>query len=88
MRTRQERRSPIKTIAVEVGLYTHFKSSDRDQSLDKHLSISLDCFTFIKEPLLTINLCAPNEKQDKGNLGQKGLSDNTKVDFGATKNHG
>ena len=27
----------------------------------------------IKDPLLTIILCAPNEKQDKGNLGQKGL---------------
>ena len=42
----------------------------------------------LKDPLLTMTLCAPNEKQDKGNLGQKGLSDNTKVDFGATKNHG
>ena len=35
-----------------------------------------------------MTLCVLNEKQDKGNLGQKGLSDNTKVDFGATKNHG
>ena len=42
----QERRSPIKTTAVEVGLYTHFKSSDRDQSLDKHLSISFNYFIF------------------------------------------
>ena len=32
----------------------------------------------LKDPLLTMTLCAPNEKQDKGNLGQKGLSDNTK----------
>ena len=24
-----------------------------------------------KDPLLTMILCAPNEKQDKGNLGQK-----------------
>ena len=32
-----------------------------------------------------MTLCAPNETLDKGNLGQKGLSDNTKVDFGATK---
>ena len=44
--------------------------------------------TRLKDPLLTMTLCAPNEKQDKGNLGQKGLSDNTKVDFGATKDHG
>ena len=36
----------------------------------------------LKDPLLTMALCAPNEKQDKGNLGQKGLSDNTKVDLG------
>ena len=42
----------------------------------------------IKDPLLTMTLCAPNEKQNKGKLGQKGLSDNTKVDFGATKNQG
>ena len=33
-------------------------------------------------------LCATNEKSDKGNLGQKGLSDNTKVNFGAKKDHG
>ena len=33
-------------------------------------------------------LCAPTEKQDKGDLSQKGLSDNTKVAFGATKDHG
>ena len=39
-------------------------------------------------PLLTMTLCAPNEKQDKGKLGQRGLSDNTKVDFGAQKDHG
>ena len=39
-------------------------------------------------PLLTMTLCAPNVKRDKGNLDQKGLSDNTKVDFGATKNNG
>ena len=32
-----------------------------------------------------MTLCAPNKKQDKGNLGQKGLSDNMKVDFGATR---
>ena len=42
----------------------------------------------IKDPLLTMILCAPNEKQDKENLGQKRLSDNTKVGFGATKDHG
>ena len=40
-----------------------------------------------RDPLLTIILCALNVKQDKGNLGEKGLSDNTKVDFGTTKNH-
>ena len=44
--------------------------------------------TSFKDPLLTMTLSAPNEKQDKGNLGQKGLSDDTKVDFGATKDHG
>ena len=33
-------------------------------------------------------LCVPNETQDKGNLGQKGLSDNMKVDLSATKDHG
>ena len=43
---------------------------------------------YFKDPLLTIILCAPIEKQDKGNLGQKGLSDNMKVAFGATKDHG
>ena len=42
----------------------------------------------LKGPSLTITLCAPNEKHDEGNLGQKELSDNTKVHFGATKNHG
>ena len=40
-----------------------------------------------KDLLLTMTLCAPNEKQDKGNLGLKGLSDNTKVNFCATKDH-
>ncbi len=33
-------------------------------------------------------LCAPNETQDKENLGQKRLSDNTKADFEAKKDHG
>ena len=32
-------------------------------------------------------LRAQNEKQDKGNLGQTVLSDNTKVDFGVIKDH-
>ena len=41
-----------------------------------------------KDPLLTMILCAPIEKQDKGDLSQKGLTDNTKVTFGATKDHG
>ena len=44
--------------------------------------------SLFKDLLLTMILCLPNEKQDKGNLGQKGLSDNTKVDVGATRNHG
>ena len=35
-----------------------------------------------------MTLCAPSDTKDKGNLGQKGPSDNTKVDFGAKKNHG
>ena len=38
--------------------------------------------------LLTMTLCAPNEMLDNGNLGQKGLSYNSRVDFGATKDHG
>ena len=42
----------------------------------------------IKDPLLTMTLCAPNETKDKGHSGQKGFSDNTKVDFGAKKDHG
>ena len=42
----------------------------------------------LKDPLLTMILYAPNETKDKGNLGQKRLSDNTKVDFGAKKDHG
>ena len=42
----------------------------------------------VKDPLLTMTICAPNGKQNKGNLGQKRLLDNTKVDFGATKGHG
>ena len=29
-----------------------------------------------------------NEKREKRNLGQKALSDSTKVDFGARKDHG
>ena len=41
-----------------------------------------------KDPLLTMILCAPNEMEDKGSLGQKGLSDNKIVGFGATKDHG
>ena len=40
-----------------------------------------------KDPLLTMTLCA-RMKRDKGNLGQKGLLDNAKVDFDATKIHG
>ena len=35
----------------------------------------------LKGPLLTMTLCAPNQKQDRNNLGQNGLSDNTKVEF-------
>ena len=42
----------------------------------------------LKDPLLTMTLRAPNETLDKGNLGQKGFSDNTKVDFRTTKDHG
>ena len=42
----------------------------------------------LKDPLLAMILCAPIERQDKGNLGQKGLSDNTKVVFGGTKDDG
>ena len=45
-------------------------------------------FSVLKDPLLTMTLRVSNEMQDKGNLGQEGLSDNTKVDFGATKDHG
>ena len=37
----------------------------------------------LSDPLLTMILCAPNEKQDKENLGQKRVSDNTKVDEGS-----
>ena len=33
-------------------------------------------------------LCVQNEEQGKKNLGQKLLLDSTKVDFGATKDHG
>ena len=46
------------------------------------------CERGFKDPLLTMILCVLIEKQDKGNLGQKGLSDNTKVAFGTTKDHG
>ena len=42
----------------------------------------------LKDSLLTITLCVLNQKRDKRNIGQKGLSDNMKVDFGATKDHG
>ena len=38
-------------------------------------------------PLSNMILCSPNEKQGKENLGQKRLSDDTKVEFGATKDH-
>ena len=47
-----------------------------------------DFIILLKDPLLAVILCAPNEKPDKGNLCQKGLPDNTKVDFGAKKDHG
>ena len=40
------------------------------------------------DPLSNIILCSLNEKQGKENLGQKRLSDNTKVAFGTTKDHG
>ena len=59
-----------------------------DPSVPWHLLISLKTsLCMFKDPLLTMTLCAPNEKQDKGNLGQKELSDNMKVDFGAMKSH-
>ena len=35
-----------------------------------------------KDPMLTMILCAPNDKENEGSLGQKGLSDDTEVDFG------
>ena len=35
-----------------------------------------------------MTLCAPNETLYNDNLGQKGLSDNTEIDFGDTKDHG
>ncbi len=41
----------------------------------------------LKDPLLTMILCAQNEKQNKENLGPKRLLDNTKVDFSATEDH-
>ena len=43
-------------------------------------------FVFARDPLSSVTLCAPREKQSKGNLGQQRLDD-VKVEFGATKNH-
>ena len=48
----------------------------------------LKLFSRLKDPLSTMMLLALNDKQDKENLGQKRLSDDTKVDFGAIKDHG
>ena len=56
---------------------------------EREISIfRLYAFVYSKDPLSNIILCSPNEKQGKENLGQKRLSDNTKVDFGATKPNG
>ena len=41
----------------------------------------------VKDPMLTIVLWAANEKQDKRNLGPKGLSDSTKIDNSTTQDH-
>ena len=42
----------------------------------------------IKELLSTIIICGPHENQSKENLSQKRLSNDTKVDFGTTKDIG
>ena len=44
--------------------------------------------SMLKDLLSNVILCSLNEKKGKENLGQKRLSDNTKVEFGATKDHG
>ena len=44
----------------------------------------MNIFVLKTNCLLSVIFCTPNEKQDKENLGQKQLSDNTGVDFGAT----
>ena len=42
----------------------------------------------LEDLLSNMILCSLNKKQSQENLGQKRLSDNTKVEFGATKDHG
>ena len=43
--------------------------------------------SFMPGPILKHDLCAPNEKQGREEKGQQRLLDNTKVEFGATKDH-
>ena len=45
-------------------------------------------FNYVKAQLFSMILCRANEKQDKENLGQKRLSDNTKVDFSTSRDYG
>ena len=45
-------------------------------------------FVYASDPLSNIIFCSQSEKQGKENSGHKRLSDNTKVEFGATKDHG
>ena len=45
-------------------------------------------FVYAEDPLSNMILSPLNERQGKENLGQKRLSDSTKVECGDTKDHG
>ena len=56
---------------------------EKYQNLD-----STPFFVYAYKSLSNMILYPLNEKQGKENLGQKRLSENTKVEYGATKDHG
>ena len=56
---------------------------EKYQNLD-----SIYTFVYALDLLSNMLLRSLNKKQGQENLGQKRLSDNTKVEFGATKDHG
>ena len=84
-----------KQIQSEIAVRLLGVIVDHRLTFDDHISnlsrkavAQLNALKRLKDRLLTMILCVPSEMQDKGSFGQKGLSDNTKVDVGTTRNHG